>query len=147
MSDDQHLAGQKVLVVDDIQSMRGLIKACLADLGIAVENMAEAPDGKSALSMMQIKRYDLIVCDWDMPTMDGLELLKAVRADERLASQRFLMLTANVHASNVAQAIAAGVDDYVAKPFKPEILQTKVSRLLAPEAAAPSAAGARLPGP
>lgn len=142
MNGDQHLAGQKVLVVDDIQSMRSLIKACLADLGIAAENIAEAPDGKSALSIMQVKRFDLIVCDWDMPTMDGLELLKTVRADERLASQRFLMLTANVHASNVRQAIAAGVDDYVAKPFKPEILQTKVSRLLAPEAAAPSAGGA-----
>ena len=136
MSVIQHLAGQKVLVVDDMKSMRSLIKACLVDLGIAMENIAEAADGRSAMSIMQTKRFDLIVCDGDMPRMDGLELLKAVRADERLASQRFLMLTANTHAGKVGLAIAAGVSDYIAKPFKPDTLQTKVSRLLTPKAAA-----------
>ncbi|TAN49606.1 MAG: response regulator [Methylococcaceae bacterium] len=134
MSDLYNFASRKILVVDDMKSMRSLIKACLVDMG--VEDIAEAADGKSALSILRIKRFDLTICDWDMPVMDGLELLQLVRADERLNAMRFLMLTANVHASKVGMAIAAGVSDYIAKPFKPDTLQTKVTRLLTVKAAA-----------
>lgn len=129
-----NFANRKILVVDDMKSMRSLIKACLTDMG--VQEIAEAADGKSALGLLRTKRFDLTICDWDMPVMDGLELLKIVRADERLNPMRFLMLTANVHASKVGAAISAGVNDYIAKPFKPETLQTKVTRLLTVKAAA-----------
>lgn len=128
MSGDRDLAAHKVLVVDDMKSMRNLIRACLSELGL--RNVAEAADGRSALGLMRSKPFDLIICDWDMPAMDGLELLKTIRSDERLAGLHFLMLTANAQASKVGEAIAAGVNDYVAKPFQPETLQKKVTRLL-----------------
>lgn len=126
----QHLTKTKALVVDDMQSMRNLIKVCLQQLGLAVNNISEAANGKNAFDILQVRSFDLVVCDWDMPVMDGLQLLTALRADERLVSTRFLMLTANAQMSKVSKAIEAGVDDYIAKPFKPETLQSKVIRLL-----------------
>lgn len=121
-------ANPKVLVVDDMKSMRNLIKACLGELGLT--EISEAADGKMALALLRSKPFDLVICDWDMPTMDGLEVLRAVRSEERLAELRFIMLTANALDSKVREAINAGVSDYVAKPFLPETLQKKVTRQL-----------------
>lgn len=121
-------ANPKVLVVDDMKSMRNLIKACLGELGLT--DVTEAADGKMALVQLRSKPFDLVICDWDMPTMDGLEVLREVRSDERLATLRFIMLTANAQSSKVHEAISAGVSDYVAKPFLPETLQKKVTRQL-----------------
>jgi two-component system chemotaxis response regulator CheY len=118
----------KVLVVDDMKSMRNLIKACLGELGLT--EISEATDGKMALALLRSKPFDLVICDWDMPTMDGLEVLRTVRSEERLAELRFIMLTANALGSKVREAIDAGVSDYVAKPFLPETLQKKVARQL-----------------
>ena len=128
MTGNQIKSAARTLVVDDMPSMRQLVKACLTQLGLP--EPLEATNGKSAWPLLQGRRFDLIVCDLDMPVMDGMELLQAVRADPRLNPTQFLMLTANAKANIVKEAIAAGVDDYVVKPFTPLAMQAKVARLL-----------------
>lgn len=128
MNESLLFPGKKALVVDDMPFMRQLVKGCLLRLGI--NDPVEAADGKSALILLQRRDVDLIVCDIDMPVMNGIEFLKAVRAEERFQRIKFLMLTATADASIVKEAIASGVDDYIVKPFKPQMLQTKVQRLL-----------------
>ena len=122
------LSEKKVLVIDDMSSMRQMVRACLMQIGLP--EPAEATNGKVALAFLQARDFDLVVCDLDMPVMDGLALLKAVRADSRLKRIKFLMLTANAQGRIVREAVAAGVDDYIVKPFQPQTLQAKAERLL-----------------
>lgn len=119
---------KKILVVDDAIFIRNFIRTALkmADL----VNVKEASDGREALAMCQTQQFDLIISDWHMPNMTGIELLQAVRADERLHNMPFLMLTSDVSKDNVAAAAKAGVNDYLAKPFRHDPLIVKVSRLL-----------------
>ncbi len=118
----------RILLVDDMTSMRGVIKMFLKEGDYT--NIVEVSDGEKALALMQIKRFDFIICDWDMPIMTGLELLKAVRADERTQKIPFLMLTGNNSMEKVQQAIAEGVSDYMVKPFKPQTLLSKMESCL-----------------
>lgn len=117
----------KVLVVDDFPTMRRIVKNLLKQLGF--ENIDEAEDGAQALGKLKTGGYGLVVSDWNMPVMEGIDLLKHVREDETLKSIPFLMVTAEAEKDKVITAIKAGVDNYVVKPFTAEILKEKLEKI------------------
>lgn len=117
----------KVLVVDDFPTMRRIVKNLLKQLGF--ENIDEAEDGAQALSKLKAGGYGLVVSDWNMPVMEGIDLLKHVREDEALKPIPFLMVTAEAEKDKVITAIKAGVDNYVVKPFTAEILKEKLEKI------------------
>ncbi len=119
----------KILVVDDFATMRRIIRNLLQDLGFT--NVAEADDGTTAWPMLQAGQFDLLITDWNMPGMAGLDLLKAVRADARLAKLPVLMLTAEAKREQIVEAAQAGVNGYVIKPFTAETLKAKLDKILA----------------
>lgn len=118
----------KFLVVDDFSTMRRIIKNLLHDLGYS--DVTEADDGKTALPMLQAGNFDFLITDWNMPGMPGLELIKAVRADARLAKMPVLMLTAEAKREQIIEAAQAGVNGYVIKPFTAETLKEKLDKIL-----------------
>ncbi|MCE5311910.1 MAG: chemotaxis response regulator CheY [Nitrospiraceae bacterium] len=117
----------KVLVVDDFPTMRRIVKNLLKQLGF--ENIDEAEDGNMALNKMRSTTYGLVVSDWNMPNMEGIELLRNVRADAALKDTPFLMVTAEAEKEKVIEAIKAGVDNYIVKPFTAEILKEKLEKI------------------
>jgi two-component system chemotaxis response regulator CheY len=117
----------KFLVVDDFSTMRRIVKNILKQLGY--ENIEEAEDGAQAYSKLQNGNFDFVVSDWNMPNMDGLELLKKIRSDERLKAMPVLMVTAESEKDKVITAIQAGVNNYVVKPFTAEVLKEKMDRI------------------
>ncbi len=118
----------KILVVDDFATMRKVIRNLLKQGGY--ENIVEAEDGVTALRTLKSQKIDLIISDWNMPNMTGLELLKAVRADEDLKATPFLMVTAEALQDNVIAAVKAGVSNYIVKPFTAEVLSEKIKKIL-----------------
>ncbi|AIH03770.1 MAG: Response regulator receiver protein [Thermodesulfobacterium sp. 37_54] len=118
----------KVLVVDDFATMRKIIKNILTQLGF--KNILEADDGSSALELLKKEKIDLIISDWNMPKMSGLDLLKAVRNDPNLKDILFVMVTAEAQKDNVIEAIKHGVNQYIVKPFTPETLKEKLEKVL-----------------
>ena len=118
----------KVLVVDDFATMRRIVKGALKQLGFL--NIVEAEDGQIALELLKKEKVGLIVCDWNMPNMTGIELLKVVRADAVLKDTPFIMVTAECQKDNVLEAVNAGVSNYVVKPFTPDILGGKIKKVL-----------------
>ena len=120
----------KFLVVDDFSTMRRIIKNLLNDLGYP--NVEEADDGKTALPMLQAGSFDFLITDWNMPGMPGLDLIKAVRADGKLAKMPVLMLTAEAKREQIIEAAQAGVNGYVIKPFTAETLKEKLDKILGP---------------
>ena len=116
----------EVLVVDDFATMRRIIKNLLKQAGY--KNIAEAEDGVAALSILKSQKIDFIISDWNMPNMNGLEFLKAVRADNELSSLPFLMVTAEGLKENVVLAIKAGVSGYIVKPFTADVLSEKIEK-------------------
>ena len=118
----------KFLVVDDFSTMRRIIKNLLHDLGYT--NVTEADDGQTALPMLQTGGFDFLVTDWNMPGMPGLDLLKAVRADRKLAKMPVLMLTAEAKREQIIEAAQAGVNGYVIKPFTAVTLKEKIDKIL-----------------
>ena len=119
----------RFLVVDDFSTMRRIIKNLLHDLGY--QNVAEADDVKTALPMLHAGGIDFLITDWNMPGMPGLDLLKAVRADAKLAKMPVLMLTAEAKREQIVEAAQAGVSGYVIKPFTAETLKEKLDKILA----------------
>ena len=119
----------KFLVVDDFSTMRRIIKNLLHDLGYP--HVTEADDGKTALPMLQGGGFDFLISDWNMPGMSGLDLIKAVRSDARLAKMPVLMLTAEAKREQIIEAAQAGVNGYVIKPFTAETLKEKLDKILA----------------
>jgi two-component system chemotaxis response regulator CheY len=119
----------KFLVVDDFSTMRRIVKNLLNDLGYA--NVTEADDGNTALPILQAGGIDFLVTDWNMPGMPGLDLLKAVRADPKLAKMPVLMLTAEAKREQIVEAAQAGVSGYVVKPFTAQTLKAKIEKILA----------------
>lgn len=121
----------KILVVDDFSTMRRIIKNLLRDLGF--NNTSEADDGLTALPMLKSGNYDLLVTDWNMPGMQGIDLLKAVRADEdeKLKNIPVLMVTAEQKKEQIIEAAQAGVNGYVVKPFTALILKEKLEKIFA----------------
>ncbi len=117
----------KILVVDDLSTMRSIIKNLLLDLGF--DNTQEARDGTSALTMLRNGNFDFLVTDWNMPGMSGIDLLKAVRADARLASLPVLMVTAESKREQIIEAAQAGVNGYIVKPFTAVTLKAKIEKI------------------
>jgi two-component system chemotaxis response regulator CheY len=118
----------KFLVVDDYSTMRRIIKNLLHDLGYA--NVTEADDGNTALPLLQSGGFDFLITDWNMPGMAGLDLLKAVRANEKLKKLPVLMLTAEAKREQIVEAAQAGVNGYVIKPFTAQTLKEKIDKIL-----------------
>ncbi|WP_440875587.1 chemotaxis response regulator CheY [Thalassotalea sp. PLHSN55] len=117
----------KVLVVDDFSTMRRIVKNLLRDLGFT--NISEADDGSTALPMLQGGDFDFVVTDWNMPGMQGIDLLKAIRADASLAHIPVLMVTAEAKKEQIVMAAQAGVNGYIVKPFTAATLKTKLDKI------------------
>jgi len=121
MSVDKNL---KILIVDDFATMRKVIRNLLKQGGF--ENIVEAEDGAAALKVLKSQPVDFIISDWNMPNMSGLDLLKAVRADDELKALPFLMVTAEALKDNVV----AAVSNYIVKPFTAEVLNEKIEKIV-----------------
>jgi len=117
----------KVLVVDDFATMRRIVTNVLRQIGFT--NIFEADDGTTALKMINKEKYGLVLCDWNMPEMSGLELLKIVRADESLKGLPFVMVTAEAEKQNIIDAVQAGVSNYVVKPFTAATVIQKLEKV------------------
>jgi two-component system chemotaxis response regulator CheY len=116
----------KVLVVDDFATMRKIIKNVLKQINI--ENVLEAENGKHALTVLKNDTVDLIISDWIMPEMTGIEFLKACKADENIKKIPFIMVTAEAQKDNIMEAIKSGVDNYIVKPFTPDKLREAIDK-------------------
>lgn len=117
----------RILIVDDMSSIRALVRAVLRTSGF--EQVDDAGDGQAALLKLGSTRYDLLISDWNMPILDGLGLLRAVRSHAALQALPVIMLTAETTKEHVAEAAKLGVSGFVAKPFKPDTLLSAVSRV------------------
>jgi len=120
-----------VLVVDDFATMRRIIRNILRDLGF--QKILEAEDGTAAVGILQTQKVDLIISDWNMPKMTGLELLKWVRSNEDTKDLPFLMVTAEAQKENVIEAVKAKVSNYIVKPFTAQTLAEKLEKILPKE--------------
>jgi two-component system, chemotaxis family, chemotaxis protein CheY len=116
----------KILVVDDFATMRRIVRNVLKQ--IHLENTVEAENGKQALELLHKEEIDLIISDWIMPEMTGIEFLRACKADPKLKTIPFIMVTAEAQKDNVLEAIEAGVDNYIAKPFTPDKLRDAINK-------------------
>jgi len=114
----------KILSVDDFSTMRRIVKNLLKQLGYY--NVEEAENGEAAFEMMKENRYDLVISDWNMPVKTGIQLLRDVRADPSLKDTPFLMVTAEAEKDNVLEAMEAGVNNYILKPFTAKVLEDKL---------------------
>jgi two-component system chemotaxis response regulator CheY len=119
-----------VLIVDDYKTMLRILRNLLKQLGF--ENVDECSDGASALAALREKPYGLIISDWNMEPMTGLQLLKEVRADAKLAQIPFVMVTAESKTENVIAAKESGVTNYIVKPFNAETLKQKLTAVFGP---------------
>ncbi|MAB20826.1 chemotaxis response regulator CheY [Idiomarina loihiensis] len=117
----------KILVVDDFSTMRRIIKNLLRDLGFT--NIQEADDGNTALPMLQNGDFDFVVTDWNMPGMQGIDLLKEIRKDDNLAHLPVLMVTAEAKREQIIMAAQAGVNGYIVKPFTAVTLKEKLDKI------------------
>lgn len=115
----------KILIVDDFPTMRRIIKNLLKDLGY--ENVDEAEDGVMGLEKLRNGNFDFVVSDWNMPNMDGLVMLKEIRADATLSKLPVLMVTAEAKKENIIAAAQAGANGYVVKPFTAAVLEEKLN--------------------
>jgi two-component system chemotaxis response regulator CheY len=118
-----------VLIVDDYKTMLRIIRNLLKQLEF--DNVEEASDGQEALAKLRAGQFGLVISDWNMQPMTGLDLLKEVRADARLKETPFIMITAESKTENVVAAKAAGVSNYIVKPFNAETLRGKIEKVMA----------------
>jgi two-component system chemotaxis response regulator CheY len=123
----------RFLVVDDFSTMRRIIKNFLNELGY--NNIAEADDGKTALPVLKTGEVDFLITDWNMPGMQGLELLRLVRGDPATKKLPVLMVTAEAKREQIVEAAQAGVNGYVVKPFTAATLKEKIDKILSTQAA------------
>lgn len=117
----------KILIVDDFSTMRRIIKNLLRDLGFT--NTSEADDGATALPMLQSGNFEFLITDWNMPGMQGIDLLKAVRADPNLKHLPVLLVTAEAKREQIVEAAQSGVNGYVVKPFTAATLEEKINKI------------------
>ena len=117
-----------ILIVDDYKTMLRIIRNLLKQLGF--NNVDEATDGSMALQKLRDKDYGLVISDWNMEPMTGIQLLREVRADSKLRALPFIMITAESKTENVVAAKEAGVNNYIVKPFNAATLKTKLSSVL-----------------
>jgi two-component system chemotaxis response regulator CheY len=119
--------GMKVLVVDDFATMRRIVRNILKQLGFT--NIVEADDGTTALEIMKADKIDLVLCDWNMPKVSGLDLLKQMKADSDLKDIPFLMITAEAQKQNIIEAVKTGVSNYIVKPFTADTITEKLKKI------------------
>jgi two-component system chemotaxis response regulator CheY len=118
----------KILVVDDFPTMRRIVRNLLKELGYS--NVDEAEDGAAGLARLKSGGFDFVISDWNMPNLDGLAMLKAIRADATLSSLPVLMVTAESKKENIIAAAQAGASGYVVKPFTAATLDEKLNKIL-----------------
>jgi two-component system chemotaxis response regulator CheY len=121
---DRHMP---ILIVDDFSTMRQIVKKSLKQLGF--DNITEAVDGADALNKLQSEEFKFVISDWNMPNMMGIELLRAIRGDDKLKSLPFLMVTAEAQKDNIIEAAKAGVSQYIIKPFTVDSLEQKIDAI------------------
>ena len=126
---EEHLPdlNMRILVVDDFQTMRRIVRGVLRDIGFT--NVVEADNGLSALEVLKTQKVDFIVCDWSMPEMNGIDLLKTVRSTDAWKDLPFLMVTAEGRSEQVLEAVKNRVNNYVIKPFTPAALEEKIRKI------------------
>ncbi len=117
----------KILIVDDMVTMRRIVKNVLKQLGFS--NIDEAENGQDGLQKLKSSKYDFVVSDWNMPVMTGIDMLRAIRADEQLKAIPVLMVTAEAQQKNLVEAVQAGVSNYIVKPFTAETMQEKLAKI------------------
>ena len=117
----------KVLIVDDFATMRRILRNILKQIGFT--NISEADDGNTALKALKKEKFDLILCDWNMPEMPGIDLLKTLKADEQLKDIPFVMVTAEAQKDNIIEAVKEGVSNYIIKPFTAETINEKLNKV------------------
>jgi len=125
MSVDKNM---NILIVDDYKTMLRIIRNLLKQLGF--DNVDEATDGSEALQKLRDKQYGLVISDWNMEPMTGLQLLREVRKDMKLKETPFIMITAESKTDNVVAAKEAGVNNYIVKPFNAATLKTKIASVI-----------------
>lgn len=118
----------KILIVDDFATMRRILKNILKKIGFT--HIIEAEDGSNALKVLEKEKVDLVISDWNMPKMSGIEFLKAVRSNTAFKDLPFLMVTAEAQKQNIIEAVQAGVSNYVVKPFTEEVITEKLVKIL-----------------
>lgn len=118
----------KILIVEDMAAMRKILKDNLNKLGYM--DIVETVDGKAALECLDEEEIDIILSDWDMPNMTGIELLREVRRKDAYKKLPFIMITAESQRENVIEAVESGVNDYITKPFDNEAISSKLDRLI-----------------
>lgn len=118
----------RILVVDDFPTMRRIVRNLLKELGYG--NVDEAEDGAAALARLRNGGFDFVISDWNMPNLDGLSMLKAIRADATLSQLPVLMVTAEAKKENIIAAAQAGANGYVVKPFTAAVLDEKLTKIV-----------------
>ncbi|WP_369975164.1 response regulator [Xanthomonas bundabergensis] len=118
----------KILIVDDYRTMRRVIQNLLTRLGY--DDVAEAADGASALAALRADKVGLVLCDWNMQPMTGLQVLREIRKDRAIAGTRFIMVIADDRRDDITALKEAGADGYIVKPFNAESLQNKIRAVL-----------------
>eukprot|EP01012_Entosiphon_sulcatum_P009793 TRINITY_DN15616_c0_g3_i1.p2 TRINITY_DN15616_c0_g3~~TRINITY_DN15616_c0_g3_i1.p2 ORF type:complete len:136 (+),score=38.90 TRINITY_DN15616_c0_g3_i1:57-464(+) len=118
----------KILVVDDFPSMRRILRNLLNKIGIT--DIDEAGDGAEAFAKLQTSKFDLVISDWNMEPITGLDLLRRVRSDAAIGTLPFIMVTAESKTENVIEAKKAGVNNYIVKPFTADVLKAKISAVM-----------------
>ncbi len=119
--------GINILVVDDFPTMRRIVRSLLKELGFA--NVEEAEDGQDALAKLKTGAFQFVMSDWNMPNLDGLEMLKRIRADAALGKTPVLMITAEAKKENIIAAAKAGANGYIVKPFTAATLEEKINKI------------------
>jgi two-component system, chemotaxis family, chemotaxis protein CheY len=117
----------RILIVDDFSTMRRIVKNLLNDLGFT--NTAEAEDGASGLAALKASKFDFVVTDWNMPGMNGIDFLRAIRADATYGKIPVLMVTAEAKREQIIEAAQAGVNGYIIKPFTAQTLEEKLNKI------------------
>jgi len=118
----------RILIADDMQMIRRLLKSALLKAGLI--DIAEAVDGEEILTKLKYEAFDLIICDWEMPKLSGIETLRAIRLDEKHKDTPFVMVTTVAEKEMVRSAIEAGISDYIVKPIRPEVFVKKIKSVL-----------------
>lgn len=122
------LKEMRVLIVDDYFNMLHILRSCLKQIGII--DVREATDGQSAYELLKLRHFDLVISDWNMEHMSGIELLRAVRQNPDFNDLPFIIVTATNEQSQILEAKEAGVTDYIVKPFSAAVLNRKVKSVL-----------------
>lgn len=122
---EKKLANKRILIVDDVASMRNITKSILREFGFL--KLYDAQDGDEALNKLKSSDYDLVICDWNMPRMTGIELFIKMQKDDKLKDIFFLLVTASSETTKVKEAMQFGITDYIIKPYKADTLLKKIS--------------------